>query len=100
MGGGSVRIHSPELQATIFKLIGFKEEETKYFHHMLEAFKYGTPPHGGIAPGIDRTLMVILGKQSIRDVVAFPKNKEARDVMMDAPSEVLPGQLDDLGISV
>ncbi|RJQ17232.1 aspartate--tRNA ligase [Candidatus Woesearchaeota archaeon] len=100
VGGGSVRIHNPELQAKIFKLIGFKEKETKYFHHMLEAFKYGTPPHGGIAPGIDRTLMVVMGKQSIRDVVAFPKNKEARDVMMDAPSEVLPGQLDDLKISL
>lgn len=100
VGGGSIRIHDAKIQEKIFDLIGFNEEQKKYFHHMIEAFKYGVPPHGGIAPGIDRILMAIMGLQSIREVIAFPKNKEARDVMMDAPSEVLPGQLDDLGIDV
>lgn len=100
VGGGSIRIHDAKIQEKIFDLIGFKQEQKKYFHHMLEAFRYGVPPHGGIAPGIDRTLMAIVGAKSIRDVIAFPKNKEAKDVMMDAPSEVLPGQLDDLNIKV
>jgi aspartyl-tRNA synthetase len=89
VGGGSVRIHDPKLQQKIFDLIGFEEEHKKYFNHIIEAFGYGTPPHGGIAPGIDRVLMVIMGLASIRDVIAFPKNKDARDVMMDAPAEVL-----------
>jgi len=100
VGGGSIRIHDPKIQEKIFDLIGFKEEQKKYFSHMLEAFRYGVPPHGGVAPGIDRILMAIMGLSSIREVIAFPKNKEARDVMMDAPSEVLLGQLDDLGIDV
>jgi aspartyl-tRNA synthetase len=100
VGGGSIRIHDAALQAKIFDLIGFDEEHKKYFNHMLEAFRYGVPPHGGVAPGVDRTLMVIMGEKSIRDVVAFPKNKEARDVMMDAPAEVLPGQLDELSIEI
>jgi len=100
IGGGSIRIHDPRIQEKIFDLIGFSKEHKKYFKHMLEAFRYGAPPHGGIAPGIDRTLMAIIGTKSIREIIAFPKNKEARDVMMDAPSEVLPGQLDDLHISL
>ncbi len=100
VGGGSIRIHDAEIQEKIFDLIGFKEEQKKYFSHMLEAFRYGVPPHGGIAPGIDRVLMAIMGLESIRECIAFPKNKEARDVMMDAPSEVLPGQLDDLNIQL
>lgn len=100
VGGGSIRIHDPKIQAKIFDLIGFKEEQKKYFNHILEAFRYGVPPHGGIAPGLDRVLMVIMGLPSIRECIAFPKNKEARDVMMDAPADVLPGQLDDLNISL
>ena len=100
VGGGSIRIHDPKIQAKIFDLIGFKEEHKQYFNHMLEAFKYGVPPHGGIAPGIDRILMAIMGLPSIRECIAFPKNKEAKDVMMDAPADVLPGQLDDLNIAV
>lgn len=100
IGGGSIRIHDAKLQAKIFDLIGFDEEQKRYFHHMLEAFRYGVPPHGGIAPGLDRALMVIMGLPSIRDVIAFPKNKDARDVMMDAPAPVLPEQLDELGIRV
>jgi len=100
VGGGSIRIHDSKIQEKIFDLIGFTKEHKKYFNHMLEAFRYGAPPHGGIAPGIDRVLMAIMGTKSIRDVIAFPKNKEARDVMMGAPSEVLPGQLDDLNIEL
>lgn len=100
IGGGSIRIHDEKLQEKIFDLIGFGKEQKKYFRHMLEAFRYGVPPHGGIAPGIDRSLMAIMGTPSIRDVIAFPKNKEAKDVMMDAPSKVLPGQLDDLHLKI
>ena len=100
VGGGSIRIHDPKIQEKVFDLIGFREEHKKYFQHMIEAFKYGVPPHGGIAPGIDRILMAIMGLPSIRECIAFPKNKEAKDVMMDAPADVLPGQLDDLNIKL
>ena len=100
VGGGSIRIHDPKMQEKIFDLIGFTDKQKKEFSHMLEAFKYGVPPHGGIAPGIDRLLMVIMGKDSIRDVIAFPKNKDAADLVMDAPSEVSKEQLDELGIKI
>ena len=100
VGGGSIRIHDPEVQKKIFELIGFTEQQKKEFSHFLEAFKYGVPPHGGIAPGIDRLLMVILGEESIREVIAFPKNKDARDLVLDAPSKVAKEQLDELGIKL
>lgn len=100
VGGGSVRIHDPKIQEKIFDLIGFTSKQKKEFEHMLTAFKFGVPPHAGIAPGIDRLLMVILGEQSIRDIIAFPKNKEARDVTMDAPSEVGSKQLKEIHIKV
>ena len=98
VGGGSVRIHDAEIQKKIFDLIGFSDEQKKYFEHMLTAFKYGVPPHGGIAPGIDRLIMVLLGQPSLREVIAFPKNKEAKDVLMDAPSFVDKKQLKDVSI--
>ncbi|MBW2977654.1 aspartate--tRNA ligase [Candidatus Woesearchaeota archaeon] len=100
VGGGSIRIHDSEIQAKIFDLIGFTKEQKEYFSHLLEAFRYGTPPHGGIAPGIDRLLMVIMGKESLRDLIAFPKNKEAQDLVMGAPSEVSKEQLDELHIQL
>ena len=100
VGGGSIRIHSPELQKKIFDLIGLTEKQKKEFSHFLEAFKYGVPPHGGIAPGIDRLLMVIMGAKSIREVIAFPKDKAARDPVMDAPSEATQKQLDELGLKL
>ena len=100
VGGGSIRIHNSEVQKKIFELIGFDEEDKKYFEHMLTAFKYGVPPHGGIAPGIDRLLMVLLGEDSLREVIAFPKNKEARDVMMGAPSLVKDIQLKEAHIKL
>jgi len=100
VGGGSIRIHDPEIQAKIFDLIGFDDKKKKYFEHMLTAFNYGVPPHGGIAPGIDRLIMVLLGAESIREVIAFPKNRETKDVLMDAPSEVDAQQLKDVGIKL
>ncbi|MFA5054655.1 MAG: aspartate--tRNA ligase [Dehalococcoidia bacterium] len=94
---GSIRIHKSELQQKIFQILGYTEEETrKRFGHMLEAFEYGAPPHGGIAPGIDRFVMILAGESSIREVIAYPKNKSAADVMFDAPSEVSEEQLKDL----
>lgn len=98
VGGGSIRIHDPEMQKKIFDLIGFTEKQKKEFSHFLEAFKYGVPPHGGIAPGIDRLLMVVMGEDSIRETIAFPKDKAAKDPVMNAPSEVTQEQLDELGL--
>jgi aspartyl-tRNA synthetase len=100
VGGGAIRIHDAKLQEKIFELIGFDEEKKKEFSHLLEAFTYGVPPHGGIALGMDRLLMVIMGKESIRELIAFPKDKSARDPVMDAPSTVSKEQLDELGISI
>jgi len=100
VGGGSIRIHDPKLQTKIFDLIGFTEKEKEYFNHMLEAFRYGVPPHGGIAPGMDRLLMLLENEPNIREVIAFPKTGEGRDLMMDAPSDVDKKQLDELGIEI
>ena len=100
VGGGSVRIHVAEIQEKIFDLIGFNDKQKKYFSHMLTAFKYGVPPHGGIAPGIDRLLMVLTGEPNLRELVAFPKNKEARDVTFNAPDEIDEQQLKDVHIAI
>lgn len=100
VGGGSIRIHDAKIQEKIFDLIGFSAEQKQEFAHMLEAFSYGVPPHGGIAPGFDRLLMAILGTPSIRDVVAFPKDKTVKDPVMNAPSVVEKQQLDDLGLQL
>lgn len=98
IGGGSIRIHNPEIQNKIFSLIGFTNEQKKQFSHLLEAFKYGAPPHGGIAPGIDRFLMILNNEPSIREVIAFPKTGDGKDFMMQAPSEVDEKQLKELQI--
>jgi aspartyl-tRNA synthetase len=99
VGGGSIRIHNRALQEKIFQLIGLDPEVARQrFGHMLEAFEYGTPPHGGIAPGIDRICMILADEHNIREVIAFPKNQAARDVMADAPSPVEPQQLRELQI--
>lgn len=100
VGGGSIRISDPEIQKKIFKLIGFSEEQEKDFSHLLEAFRYGVPPHGGIAPGFDRLLMVIAGEESIREVTPFPKTGDARDLTVGAPSKVAKDQLDEVHIQI
>jgi len=100
IGGGSIRIHRKDIQEKIFQLIGFSEERRAMFTHMLEAFEYGAPPHGGIALGIDRLLMILLGESSIREVIAFPKTGDGRDLTVGAPSGVEPQQLKELGIKI
>lgn len=100
LGGGSIRIHDAKLQEKVFNLIGFNEKKKKQFSHFLRAFEYGVPPHGGIAPGIDRILMVLMNKASIRDVMAFPKTGDGRDLMMDAPGDVDEKQLKELHLKI
>ncbi len=101
IAGGSIRIHDREIQEKIFGLIGLDKAVAKErFGHMLEAFEYGTPPHGGIAPGIDRLVMLLAGQPNIREVIAFPKTQQAADLMAGAPSEAEPQQLEELHIRV
>jgi aspartyl-tRNA synthetase len=98
VGGGSIRIHDPKIQEKVFDLIGFTTEQKKQFSHMLTAFSYGVPPHGGIAPGIDRMIMVILGEPSVREVMAFPASASGATSVMDAPSALTPKQKSELGL--
>ncbi len=101
VGGGSIRIHDRALQEKVFGLIGLDPEVARErFGHILEAFEYGTPPHGGIAPGIDRVCMILADEANIREVIAFPKNQNARDQMADAPSPAEPKQLKELHIKL
>jgi aspartyl-tRNA synthetase len=100
IGGGSIRIHDLKIQKKIFDLIGFSKKDTAYFEHMLTAFKYGAPPHGGIAPGLDRLLMILENEPNIREVIAFPKTGDGRDLMMDAPSEISKEQMKELKIKI
>lgn len=99
LGGGSIRIHDKELQAKMFEVLGLtKEECEEKFGFLIEAFKYGAPPHGGLAYGLDRLVMLLLGEQSIREVIAFPKNQNAQCLVSEAPAPVDKTQLDELGI--
>ena len=101
LASGSIRIHKQEIQEKIFKILGLGEEEIEgKFGFMLKAFKYGAPPHGGIAPGLDRLVQMMCGEDTIREVIAFPKSQNQTCLMMDTPSKVDEGQLDELGIKV
>ncbi len=101
IGGGSIRIHKPDVQGRIFEFMGHTKEGIQdKFGHLLEAFEYGVPPHGGIALGLDRMYTILLKEQSIRDVIAFAKSGDGRDLMMNAPSEVDESQLKELGLKL
>lgn len=101
LGGGSIRIHDAALQDKMFRLLGLSEEEAQYkFGFLMNAFKYGAPPHGGLAFGFDRFVSILAGLDSIRDVIAFPKNNAGRDMMIDAPSGIDPEQLNELSIAL
>jgi aspartyl-tRNA synthetase len=101
IGGGSIRIHNRNIQEKIFKILGFSREEAeKQFGFLMGAFQYGAPPHGGIAFGLDRLVSILKGKETIRDFIAFPKNNNGRDVMIDAPSEIDSDQLDELSLKL
>lgn len=97
IAGGSLRIYNASLQRKVFRLLGYSDDEVEErFGHLLEAFDYGAPPHGGIASGIDRVVMLLSGEETIREVIAFPKNQGAVDLMVNAPSSVTEEQLAEL----
>lgn len=101
LGGGSIRIHRGDVQARVFQILGISEAEAKLkFEFLMEALKYAPPPHGGIALGLDRIVMLITGTDNIRDVIAFPKNAKAFCPLTNAPSEVSPEQLRELAIQI
>ncbi len=101
IGGGSIRIHDASVQKIMFKILGFSEEEAnEQFGFLLNAFKYGAPPHGGVAFGFDRWVAMFGGQDSIRDFIAFPKNNSGRDVMLDTPAQISPKQLDELQLNI
>lgn len=101
VGGGSIRIHDAKLQQKIFEILGFTPEQAQEkFGFLMNAFKYGAPPHGGLAYGLDRFVSLFAELDSIRDVIAFPKNNSGRDVMLDAPGVIDQKQLDELALAI
>jgi aspartyl-tRNA synthetase len=101
LSSGSIRIHKAEMQQKVFEYLDISpEEQQKRFGHMLEAFRFGTPPHGGFAPGIDRIVMILENEPNIREVIAFAKTGEGKDLMMGAPSEITERQFRELGIEL
>jgi aspartyl-tRNA synthetase len=100
IGGGAIRIHKRDIQEKVFDLIGFNEEKKKDFEHMLRAFEYGPPPHGGMGMGLDRFIMILRDEPDIREVIAFPKSGDGKDLTMGAPSEIEKEQLDEVGIKI
>ena len=101
LSSGAVRNHDPEIMIEAFRLVGLGEEDVKAkFPAMYNAFTYGAPPHAGVAPGVDRMVMLLSGEETIREIIPFPMNKNAQDLMMDAPSAVTPEQLAELHIAV
>jgi len=101
LSSGAVRNHDPEIMVEAFQLVGLGEEDVKAkFPAMYNAFTYGAPPHAGIAPGVDRMVMLLAGEESIREIIPFPMNKNAQDLMMDAPGFVTEAQLEELHIKV
>lgn len=98
---GAVRNHDQEMMLKAFEIAGYSEEDIKKkFGALYHAFEFGAPPHAGAAPGIDRIIMLLAEEESIREVIAFPKNKKARDVMMNAPSQVFPKQLEEVHVKL
>jgi aspartyl-tRNA synthetase len=101
LGSGSIRIHNRDIQNRMFGLLGYSDDQVEErFGHLLRAFEYGAPPHGGIAPGIDRTIMLLTGEQNIREVIAFPKNQSGQDLLMGAPSPIDEAQLEELHLKL
>ena len=101
VGGGSIRIHDSKLQAKMFEILGFTPEKAQeQFGFLMNAFKFGAPPHGGLAYGLDRWVSLFAGLDSIRDCIAFPKNNSGRDVMLDAPAPLDQKQLDELQLAL
>jgi aspartyl-tRNA synthetase len=101
LGGGSIRIHQPEIQERVFEVLGLTHEEIEEkFGHLIRAFRFGAPPHGGVAMGVDRIVMLLAGKDTLRDVTAFPKAQSGADPLTGAPAPADPAQLDELGLRV
>jgi aspartyl-tRNA synthetase len=101
IGGGSIRIHERKIQKKVFDILGITDEDAeRRFGHMLEAFEFGAPPHGGIAWGLDRLVMLFAGEPNIREVIAFPKDQKAKDLMLGAPSQMPKKQLEELHVKV
>ena len=101
VGGGSIRIHDSGLQNKVLSVLGFSQERSQeQFGFLMDAFKFGAPPHGGVAFGLDRLVSLFAGLDSIRDCIAFPKNNSGRDVMIDAPSTIEKEQLDEMGLTL